>query len=533
MPPSSGAVPAAPLPRAPGASVTVPPRRGAALALLVVLLAACAGPPERLPLPPPSYAREPGERAAFTRMEREVQRRHGPGVSGFKLLRVNGDALRWRLAIIDAAREQLDLQYYLWNADDSGRVLTSHVLDAAERGVFVRILVDDVMMIDRDLGLAAMDAHPNVELRVFNPWDGKYRSAFGRAVQFLAGMSKLNHRMHNKLLIADSQVAIIGGRNVGDEYFGLNGRFNFHDLDLLAVGPAAREVGAIFDHFFNSHWVIPAVELAEPPSAQRFAQMAAEVRERVAASEALRDFDRRAVDVSERMEELAAELVPGRGRALYDRLPADADDPGQEGSAEARDVLLSATREVQIANAYVIPRENPDGVIARWRDNGVTVKLLTNSLASHDVPAVNGAYKKKRGMLLDHGVELYEIRSDAAVKSFQDTPPVSSGFVGLHTKAFVVDRERVFVGSLNFDARSVFLNTEMGLLVDSPELGRRLGEYMDVDMSGENAWQVERDAKGRIYWENADERTSRQPARGFSQRVADFFFGILPIEDQL
>lgn len=503
------------------------------LLALVVLSSACAGPPERLPDPPPSHAKAPGDRAAFTWMEDDLRRRHGADTSGFKLLRVNGDALRARLAVIDAAREQLDLQYYLWNPDESGRVMLSHLLDAAERGVFVRVLIDDVMTIDRDLGLSALDAHSNIQLRIFNPWDEGYRSVLGRATQFLAGMSKLNHRMHNKLLIADAQLAIIGGRNIGNEYFGLNQKFNFHDLDLLAVGPAAREVGAIFDHFFNSNWVIPAAELTEPPSQEQYDAMVGRLNEHLAEAEVLRDIDLHAVDTSEQMRKLRSELVPGRGRAIYDQLPKDGDHPGRQGSQETRHVLLSAKRELQITNAYVIPEENPDGVIAQWQKNGVEVKMLTNSLSSHDVPAVNGAYKKKRDMLLDYDVKLFELRSDAAVKSIQDTPPVVSQFLGLHTKSFVVDRERVFVGSLNFDGRSINLNTEMGLLVDSPELGRELGAYMDTDMSGENAWQVKRDEKGRIYWEDSDETVTRQPARGFSQRVSDFFFGLLPIEDQL
>jgi putative cardiolipin synthase len=507
--------------------------RLATLALAIALSAACASAPKPLPDPPPSYVKAPGPKAAFSSMEADLERRHGKGVSGFKLLRTNGVALRSRLAAVDAARESIDLQYYLWYGDDAGRLLLSHVLDAAERGVFIRILVDDLMMIDRDLGLSGLDAHRNIELRVFNPWDGEYRHLLGRAVQFIAGMSKLNHRMHNKLLIVDSQLAIIGGRNIGTEYFGLNEKFNFHDLDLLTVGPAAREVEGIFDHFFNSNWVIPALELTDPPSDEEFTKMVGKVDRLLSESKNLGEFALHAVDRTDMLNALREELVPGRARAIYDLLPEEGDHPGREGSLQTADILRAAKREVQITNAYVIPKENPDGIFAHWQKNGVRVKLLTNSLSSHDVPAVNGAYKKKRGFILDYGVDLYELRADAAVKSFQDTPPVVSKFLGLHTKSYVIDRERIFVGSLNFDGRSITLTTEMGLLVESPELARQLGEYMDTDMSGENAWHVQRDEKGKMYWENSDERVTRQPARGFSQRMQDFFFGLLPIEDQL
>ncbi|MGI9592188.1 MAG: phospholipase D family protein [Myxococcota bacterium] len=504
------------------------------LALAAFALAVgCATAPERLPDPPPSYAKAAGDEAAFTWMEDGLRERHGPELSGFKLLRVNADALRLRLAVIDAAREQLDLQYYLWNRDPAGRIMMSHVLDAAERGVFVRILVDDLTMIQRDRGLATLDARPNIELRLFNPWEEEYRSLLGRLTQFLAGMDKLNHRMHNKLLVADQQVAIVGGRNIGSEYFGINPRFNFHDLDLLAVGPAAREVGRIFDHYFNSHWVLPAQELGVDPSKFDWDALMADFEKQLAQSENLDEFDLHAVDTTAQMETLYRELIPGRGVALYDRLHEKGERPGREVSAAVREVLDAAERELQMVNAYVIPGDRASQHFQYWRDKGVKVSLLTNSLASHDVPAVNGAYKKKRKMILESGLELYELRAYPALKSFQDTPPVESEFIGLHTKSFVVDREWVFVGSLNFDPRSIVLNTEMGLLVDSKALGEQLGRYMDEDMSPENAWQVKLDERGRVYWQDAEEVVTRQPARGFSQRVADFLFGILPIEDQL
>lgn len=503
------------------------------MTLVAAAAAACASSPERLPEPPASFARPPGERAAFTWMEDGIRRRFGPEVSGFKLLPVNQESLRLRLALIDAAREQIDVQYYLWYRDPAGRVMMSHLLAAAARGVRVRFLVDDLTMIERDRGLAAVDAQPDIELRLFNPWEKDYRSLLGRATQFLAGMKKLNHRMHNKLLVADQQVAIVGGRNIGAEYFGLNPKFNFHDLDLLAVGPAAREAGRIFDHFFNSHWVLPASELGETPSQADWDELMERFATKLVETENLDSFAKEPVDRTEELKALYAELVPGRGRALYDRLPKQGESPGREGATGVREVLEAAQAELQIANAYVIPGEGSGRLFGLWRDNGIQVKLLTNSLASHDVPAVNGAYKKKRGLILDYGIELYELRAHPALKSYQDTPPVESGFIGLHTKSFVVDRERVFVGSLNFDPRSIVLNTEMGLLVESPELGRQLGAQMDADMSPENAWQVKRDQDGRIYWEDADGIVHRQPARGFSQRISDFFFGLLPIEDQL
>ena len=230
---------------------------------LLILASACASLPSDYPPPEPSTALEPDPTTRLGRFEAEFTRRHGPDVSGFEPINANGDGLWWRLMLVDTAERSLDIQYYLWFDDDSGLLLLEHVIAAAERGVRVRVLVDDFLFMGGKQNLANLESHPKIEIRVFNPWAETW---VGAGLEYLARFKRLNHRMHNKLLVADSQMAILGGRNVGDHYFGLSDKYNFRDLDLIAAGAAARQSSEIFDHFWNSDWVIPATAFVEEAS---------------------------------------------------------------------------------------------------------------------------------------------------------------------------------------------------------------------------------------------------------------------------
>ncbi len=244
-------------------------------AALAVLLAACAGPPiERPPRAPPQAALAARDDSAFAAIEAAVRGRGGGDASGFELLPRNEDGLRWRLALIDSARHSIDAQYYVWFGDASGRLLLKHLLDAAARGVRVRLLIDDLNTLIKDASTISIgdgaaqliDAQPNLELRLFNPWT--QRSVLGRAAETLGDRERLNQRMHNKALIVDNQATILGGRNIGDEYFGLHAEFNFLDLDVLGIGPVARQASDVFDAYWNSEWVMSASAL-RPPADER------------------------------------------------------------------------------------------------------------------------------------------------------------------------------------------------------------------------------------------------------------------------
>jgi cardiolipin synthase C len=503
------------------------------LALAALATAGCATAPP-LPRPPPGQAMPPGPDGPLATVELAFAAQHGPAQSGFRLLHANQDALAWRLAVVDSARHSLDLQYYVWFGDKAGQLLLARVVAAADRGVKVRLLFDDLNTLLHDMGsvelrdaaLAQVDRHPRIEVRVFNAW--RERGLLGRAAESVWDFERLNRRMHNKQMVADNRVAILGGRNIGDEYFGLNAQFNFHDLDVLGVGPVARQASAVFDRYWNSDWVrriprpAPGDAPATPSQAEREAMQALQTDARAR----LELAGRRSWDTE--IAGLAATLHPGQS-AVHTDSPSRAADTRNHMPDAFRDMLLGARREVLITNAYIIPDarfvDDLRGLVAR----GVAVRILTNSLASHDVPAVNSHYEDWRRPILQAGAALHELRPDAAVKAtLVDTAPVRSRFVGLHTKAMVIDREKAFIGSMNLDPRSEVINSEMGVLVDSQPLARALADAMERDLHGANSWRVELQDDGALRWRSDAGTLARQPARNVWQRVENLLFKLFP-----
>jgi putative cardiolipin synthase len=485
--------------------------------------------------PAPEYAQPSPSVDAFSAIESDIASQHGSASSGFLLLDTNEDGLRWRLALIDSARTTIDLQYYLWYGDDSGLLLLERLLQAADRGVKVRMLLDDINLLLRDAttvklrdhGAALLDSHPNIQLRLFNPWST--RSLGARAGEMVTDMRRLNQRMHHKMLVVDNRAAIIGGRNIGDEYLGLNEKFNFHDLDVLAIGPVAREASAVFDTFWNSEWVLPAGNLAITATPEAAARARSELRARLSKQKNLEHFPVPAQDWTADIEALKGTLRVGTGDILTD-VPQSG-EIAQDMVGAMRDLMASTQHELLVVNAYIIP-DKPGIVMLRdLNARGAQVRILTNSLASHDVPAVNSHYKQWRKKILQTGAELYEIRPDAAIKPLvADTPPVSSEFMGLHSKAMVIDRRRSYIGSMNFDPRSAAINTEMGVVIDSPALGEDLARLIERDMQPENSWQVQLVDGNRLQWVSSEGVLTRQPARNWWQRVEDVFFMLFPKE---
>lgn len=501
-------------------------------------LAGCATLPEELPLGPPGHALAPQPGGPLADAEVALQARVGAEPSGFHLLDSNTESLRWRLALIDAAQHSLDVQYYVWWGDESGALLMSRVVAAADRGVRVRILVDDLatsplmeLAQERfsDDAAATINAHPNIALRLFNPW--RQRTILGQLFESIEDLERVNQRMHNKLLIADNRAVILGGRNIGNEYFGLAPEFGFRDLDLLGLGPVARQGSEIFDHYWNSEQVVPARALEPSASPSDLERAIGAVRERLAGSPKL-ELASIAVapqDWRDDLADLVRELHGGESRVVAD-LPGE-DEVYHLMPQAIRTLLESGRREVLVSNAYIVP----DTETVDWlRDEiarGVRYRILTNSLASHDVPAVNAHYKEWRDDLLIAGAELYEMRPDAAVRpQVVDTPPVEAAFVGLHSKAFVIDDARVFIGSMNLDPRSYNLNAEMGVVVESAGLAADVRASIERDMRPENAWQLLLDGDGEVIWVSGDQVLHRQPARSFWQRIEDLFLGLLPKE---
>jgi len=493
------------------------------LATLVTTLSTCASLPRNIEPNQEQHAVAPASSGILAQTAQAVARSGGPDQSGFWLLDRNADALNWRLALVDSAVSSLDLLYYLWYGDNSGGLLLKRVLMAADRGVRVRLLVDDLLLIGGDKTLAAIHQHPNIQLRMFNP---RKQRNLGMAVEYVGRFKQLNSRMHKKLLVADNQAAIVGGRNIGDDYFGLKHSYNFHDLDVLGFGPVARQASDLFDNVWNSPLAVSASELPARVSDEEAGEMRARLLRKLQSSDDLVNFPVEPRDWTDVFGNLAGQLYFGSSEIFYDRFENGELRRGMVDSVGR--ILGSAERDIQLLNAYIIPNQDFIDAIGRMTASGVKINILTNSLASHDVPAVNSHYRKWRKPLIEAGAGLYELRPDPAIKPLVDTQPVVARFTGLHTKAFVVDGHKIFIGSMNFDPRSANINTEMGVSIDSPALGEEMVRLAMRDMAPENAWRVKLGQRGKLIWVNSDETVTRQPARSFWQRIMDGFFVLFP-----
>jgi len=502
--------------------------------LLALAVGGCSvAPIEPIVRPPPQYAMPARPDGAFASMEAAIRAAHGPAASGFDLLDSNEDGLRWRLALIDSARHTIDLQYYLWYGDAAGMLLLEHLLAAADRGVKVRILIDDLNTLltttsdfrGRDRLMALVDLHPNVELRLFNPWKG--RSKLARAGEAVADMDRVNQRMHNKAMVVDNQATILGGRNIGDDYMGLHEAFNFHDLDVTGIGPVARQASTIFDAYWNSELSLPASALKLPTSTADGMSVRRQLQEALSKFESLQRFPLAPRTWSAELASLGSRLHIGASR-VYSDLPVG-DEIRHNMMEVMYEVTASARRELLIVNAYIIPDQRAIDNLQSLKARGVVVRVLTNSLASHDVPAVNSHYKQWRRPLREATAALHELRHDAAIQAaITDTPPTKAGFVGLHSKGMVIDRERVYIGSMNFDPRSATINSEMGVIVESRGLAEALARIVERNLRPENSWRVEVGADGKLVWINDRETVTSQPARSFWQRVEDVVFMAFP-----
>jgi putative cardiolipin synthase len=496
----------------------------------MVLATACASLPSDYPPPPHAVALAPDPTTVLGRHVADFAARHGSDVSGYAPIDLNSDGLRWRLALIDSAERSVDLLYYVWYSDPSGLVVLEHVIEAAERGVRVRVVVDDTLFLKGKSSLAALSAHPNIEIRVFNPWASTGAS---RVFETVARAKMLNRRMHDKLIIADNQAAILGGRNIGDHYFGLHHRYNFHDLDMVVIGDAAAESSEIFDHFWNSDRVIPATAFVKEVSWETIAEERKEGLAELQATDELAGFAVTRRDWAEELASLVDRMSPGTSTLEYDKLVDENDEHAYDAVLGLAELVGQAEREVLIVNAYIIPGERMMEIFRSAEERGVRVRVLTNSLASNDVPAVTAKYKKYRKPLIEAGVELYEFRAHPEIQAgVVDTEPVQAKFAGLHTKALVVDREYVYIGSLNLDPRSIRLNTEMGMIVTSPALAEEVAAIAERDMAPANSWRVRLDENGKLLWESDAGVVTRQPAQSAWQRVQAWFFKIAP-EGQL
>ena len=452
--------------------------------------------------------------------------------SGFYPMADGIDALASRLLLAERAEKSIDVQYYLIKNDIVGKALIRALLRAADRGVRVRLLLDDMFTEGYDVGMAALHSHPNFEIRIFNPFR---RGAAGRTLGAATEFGRINRRMHNKSFTADNQITIIGGRNIADEYFGVREDAKFGDLDVVAIGPVVQEVSNMFDTYWNHPTALPAPafvkELEDPEGALN------ELRQRLEASR------------QEILDSKYAEAVKTKILAYLDsdntvfdwapyQLVVDSPDKGIKSKAKDAEsimtplveALAAAEREVLIVSAYFVPLKDGIEGLAELEERGVDVTVITNSLAANNQFTVHGGYAPARKPLLEAGVEIYEMRPDAEVQGTEFID-ASGARATLHTKAFIVDEERVFIGSFNFDPRSANINTELGVIIDDPDMALLFSVLVEEALPVQT-YEVFLNEKGKVRWRgyvNGEEVIyEKEPETTWGQRFAAGFARIIP-----
>ena len=454
-------------------------------------------------------------------------------LSNIYLLNDPHDAFVARAALIESADHTLDMAYYIWHNDVSGKLLLQMLQQAAQRGVRVRLLLDDNNTRGMDHLLAALNADPNIEIRLFNPFLNRKIRALG----YLTDFPRLNRRMHNKSLTADNQATIVGGRNIGDEYFNISTDIGFVDLDILATGAVVSQVSQDFDRYWASQSSYPLERIITQAN---LAQGRAELQQANDTDAPIRASYHASLMTSPLHRAITENRIPW--------IPAHArlisDDPAK-GLARSRskpdiDVKLVQAmgipqHSMYIVSPYFVPTQKGVEALSYVKQQGVDITVLTNSLRATDVVAVHSGYAKYRKDLLKAGIELYEVKPDFAPPKAKDKGLTGSSVASLHAKTFVVDSQRVFIGSFNLDPRSARLNTEMGVIIDSPQIARNMQQNL-LQTTPQYAYKVTLNQRNKLQWQDPNQPEvihKKEPDAGFWKRLSVKILSIFPIESLL
>lgn len=520
--------------------------RGAAVDLslaltLLPLILPLSGPAGAATLPPRppqiiETALAPGESAALDRSIGAHELQH-PGQSGLRLVSEGSEALAVLTRSAQLAERSLDVQTFIWHADLTGRLIGYRLLEAADRGVKIRILLDDVDGRHNNGHLAAAAAHPNIAVRVFNPFVSR-RGILGFITEGAMRFERLNRRMHNKTWIVDNRIAVVGGRNLGDEYFSASTTTNFLDLDFAMIGPIVRAASASFDEYWNSPQAYP-IELIDPAAVT------------AAALQSLRrELDAVTAIGSNRFRHIVSEgdavdrLLSGeRPMQWSKRVRFIADDP-RKVTVTDRDLkysqvrqallplVLSSTSDLMLLSPYFIPGESITASLTDAAKQGRRIRVLTNSLAANDIAAVHAGYARYRRALLEGRVQIWELKGRLRDKGSSHIVRSSQRRVSLHTKALLVDQKTVFVGSYNLDPRSAWLNCEQGVLVENEALAKTLADLFAHQISAGRAWHVEIE-DGALRWSDGSQTFSKDPHASAWARFQVWLARVLRLEAQL
>ncbi|MHB8624504.1 MAG: phospholipase D-like domain-containing protein [Sulfuricaulis sp.] len=520
--------------------------------LIVALIGGCAS------LPPGSdYTKTYS--AALTHPEKTRLGRHFEnaarlhnGNSGFRIIPAGADGFLIRMQMINAAVRTLDLQYFIFHGDETGQLLTDAVLHAADRGVRVRILIDDGETLPGDEQINKLEAHSSVEIRIFNPFAYRGHIELFRAIEFLFDASRLDYRMHNKLFVVDNEMALIGGRNIGDQFFQIDPESQFADDDVFAAGPIAQQLSATFDEYWNSALSIPVEALSGGKPSH-----AALNEHREELDEYRRKLKTDGIPYVKRVAtgEPFNGIISGRLPLVWAHAQVVCDSPDKKkvennqsvGSLMQRPVakaVIAVKSELLMITPYLIPGDEGMQLFKALRQQNVRVRILTSSLESSTVSMAQAGYMHYRLPLLEDGVELYEIRSllGNTRGSGQSAAISRYGNYSLHAKMFVFDRKRLFIGSMNFDQRSLHLNTEVGLIIDSPELAQQIATRFESMVQPANSYKLElrQNEPGgspNLVWLTQEDGKAveyqTEPARSEWQRLKIDFLSLLPMDKEL
>lgn len=514
--------------------------RLALLTGIVIITSSCASLPDDVQRTE-SYALQNTENTKLGREITPYLKRH-PGKSAFHVLKTGMDAFTARIVLIEKAEKSLDVQYYIWHDDLTGKAMHNRLLHAADRGVRVRLLLDDLDTAGKVQTLHILDSHPNIEVRLFNPFAN-------RTMDFVTDLSRVNHRMHNKSLTADNQATILGGRNIGDEYFDAAEDVAFTDLDVVGFGPVVKKVSSAFDLYWNSKWVYPllAFPLDEPIKKsdivayrQQSDQLMVEARQSSYAA-ALRENE--LAQIIKRNGQL--DVTWGKWFLVYDdpsKVEADEVTMETHLGPKLREAIDKTQKDLIIVSPYFVPGEKITAYLNELVKKGIRVRILTNSLAANDVSIVHAGYMRYREDLVKGGVELYEYKRTFSKEEMKQKKKdkkkskwTGSSHASLHAKSFTFDGRYLFIGSFNLDARSIALNTELGVFFESPDYARQMSNGFD-EKGLIKAYRVEL-KDDQLKWvtlENGKKVSyDVEPDTSWWKRFTTGFLSIFVIESQL
>lgn len=505
--------------------------------IIVAIITGCGSLPDEIkhtiePLAPPSTSTLSKLTDTYRLEQSKRPKQLTKETSAILLQDTGWDALAQRLALIEAAEHSIDIQYYIWNSDASGHYLANRLIAAADRGVKVRVMLDDINLNERENLLAAIDAHPLIEIRIFNPIPS--RRGTMKWLNFLGDFSRLNRRMHNKSFTVDGVLSVVGGRNIGDEYFDLSDEINFRDRDVLVMGSVVTNIQASYREYWNSGWSYPINLLRDKSSSEQ------PVLNNISAPSykhypALPEGNKVAYRF---LKDLMDEMTWVQARFISDRpVPVDANNTS-EPKVTARllaELASQSDKEVLLESAYLIFDDRQLEALQILTSNGVQVKALTNSMASNDLVTNHSGYAGRRWDMLDHGIQLFELKPNtklcnASTRDIAKCAPTTA--YGLHAKSIVFDKKIAVIGSFNFNLRSTYLNTESLLVIESNSVAISLADDIEQAMNEDNSWRLNL-LKGDIRWYSGDKIWEKEPETDLSERIKSSFLQLFPIEKYL